>query len=66
MVWVQWCFDGLEEKDESMNELLSNEGDCGTAPATPGPLKIPINKEKYKIKYFTFWKNSSVYHGFNS
>ena len=30
----------LEEKGELMNESISDEGDCRTAPATPGLLII--------------------------
>ena len=28
----------MEEKDDSVNELMSDEGVCRTAPATPGLL----------------------------
>ena len=37
-----WLFrqQDLEEKDESVNEVISDGGVCRTAPATPGLLNI--------------------------
>ena len=40
MVWDLWCFEDLEEKDRSVNQLISDRGVYRTAPATPGLLKI--------------------------
>ena len=31
-------FEDLEEKDDSVTQLISGEGVCRTAPATPGLL----------------------------
>ena len=40
MVWDLWCCEYLEEKGESLNELISDEAVYRTAPATPGLLKL--------------------------
>ena len=40
MVWELWCFEDLEEKDRSVNQLSTDRGVCRTAPATPGLLII--------------------------
>ena len=32
------CLEDLEEKYESVNELMNHKGVCRTAPTTPGPL----------------------------
>ena len=49
-VWVQWCFEGLEEKDDRlsqwMNEWMSNKGDCRTAGNT-GSVKYVLKLPKY-------------------
>ena len=44
MVWDLWCFEDLEEKDESISELISDRGVCRTAPATLGLLKMQCYK----------------------
>ena len=58
MVWVYWWLEGLEEKADSLTELINDKGDCRTAPATPSLLnkwyfqwKRGINKSKY----FSMW-----------
>ena len=33
-----WCFEGSEEKDDSKNDSMSDEGVCRTALATSGLL----------------------------
>ena len=38
MVWDLWCIEDLEEKDDSISDLMNDGGDCRTAPATPGLL----------------------------
>ena len=44
-VWVYWCFEGLEEKGHSMNELINElQRCCRTAPATPGLLNTHTQK----------------------
>ena len=35
-----WYYEDLEEKDDSINELINEEAVYRTAPATPGLLKI--------------------------
>ena len=35
-----WYYEDLEEKDDSVNELINDEAVCRTAPATPGLLII--------------------------
>ena len=35
-----WYYEDLEEKDDSINELMSDEAVYRTAPATPGLLNI--------------------------
>ena len=40
MVWDLCCFEDLEEKDRSLDQLINDGGVCRTAPATPGLLKI--------------------------
>ena len=35
IVWDIWCFEFLEEKDDSINQSMNYKGDCRTAPATP-------------------------------
>ena len=39
-VWERQCFEDWEEKDDSVTELINNEGVRRTAPATPGLLNI--------------------------
>ena len=39
-VWVSWCFEGLEEKDEWLNQKMNHICVCRTSPATPGVLII--------------------------
>ena len=52
-------YDILEEKADSLTDLISDEGVCRTAPATPGLLVIHRNKEPvfgmnvYPYKRFT-------------
>ena len=38
-IGTNWITDWLTQCNEWMNEWMSNEGDCGTALATPGLLK---------------------------
>ena len=42
-VWQWQCLEDSERKDHLPNELMSNGGDCRTAPATPGLLKRELN-----------------------
>ena len=44
IVWNLWLFEDLEEKDESISELINDGGVCRTAPATPGLLTIEKHK----------------------
>ena len=37
-VWVLWCFEDLEEKDNSVTQLMNDDAVCRTALATPGLL----------------------------
>jgi hypothetical protein len=39
-VMMIWKFGGKGLMNKWMNELMSNKGDCKTAPATPGLLKL--------------------------
>ena len=39
-VWDRQYLEYSEQKDHLINESMSNRGDCKTAPATPGLLKI--------------------------
>ena len=43
MAWDLWCFKDLEEKDDSLDQLISDGVVCRTAPATPGLLFIIIS-----------------------
>ena len=45
MVWDLWYIEDLEEKDESISELINYKGVCRTALATPGLLNIPRVKK---------------------
>ena len=48
----EWrCLENLEEKDQSMNQLINYKGVCRTAPATPG-LLIMNHKE---CSFYMFW-----------
>ena len=38
MVCDLWYFEDLEEKDDSLNQLINHEAVSKTAPATPGLL----------------------------
>ena len=40
MFWDSWCYEDLEEKDQSISEIINYGGVCRTAPATPGLLNI--------------------------
>ena len=41
MVWDGQCLEDSEQKDDRLNQSnMSDGGDCRTAPATPGLLKI--------------------------
>ena len=42
MVQDLWCFEDLEEKDDSINQSITDGGVCRTAPATPGLLNTLI------------------------
>ena len=49
-----WYFEDLEEKDDSVNESINDEGVYRTAPATPGLLTI--NKKNMYTQYvLTGW-----------
>ena len=39
-VWDRHCFEYSEQKDQLMNDIMSNRGDCRTAPASTGLLII--------------------------
>ena len=49
MVWVRHYLEDSEQKDESTNELINDEGVYRTTPATPGLLIISMNT------YFWNW-----------
>ena len=40
MAWECRSLKDLGQKDELINQLISDEGACRTAPATQGPLNI--------------------------
>ena len=54
MVWDLWCFEDLEENDDWLNEWITEsvtyEGDCRTAPATPGLLKSCLCLDIFQIR----------------
>ena len=41
----------MEEKDHSLTDRMSNEGDFRIAPATPGVLKTLSKKKVYVLGY---------------
>ena len=58
-VWEWRFFEDLEEKDESLNELMSDKGVCRTAPATPD-LVIRANFKRVKFQFSIYcWKTPS-------
>ena len=46
MVWDLWCIEDLEEKDDLLDQLISDGGVCRTAPATPGLLMTTVFVEQ--------------------
>ena len=60
MVWDLWCFEDLEEKDETINQLNYDGGVCRTAPATPGLLNI-LKKKKILFKIISQTLKETVY-----
>ena len=49
-VWEFLCFEDLEENDDLINELLSYEGVCRTAPSTQGLLIIMFGETKSPLE----------------
>ena len=47
MVWDGRWLQDLEEKGDSVSLLISDEGVCRTAPATPGLLNMYFAKKNY-------------------
>ena len=45
-VWKRQCFETWEEKDQLMNQVMNDKGNCRTAPATPGLLNTTHSKEE--------------------
>ena len=48
MVLDLWCYEDLEEKDQSISELINDGGVCRTAPSTPGLLKSCSNQHLHQ------------------
>ena len=50
-----WYYEYLEEKDESLNEWMSDEAVYRTAPATPGLLKMCFRPKRELTKKIPNW-----------
>ena len=53
---LDWrCLEDLEEKDDWINEWMSDEGVCRTAPATPGLSNMQVNSGRAEaVAWITF------------